>query len=251
MSAFVVRLGSVSEPVVRSRGSVAAALLLELLDAELDRWQAAQGPATPLRIVDLGGGTGGLAAEFAGRGHAVRVVDPSPDALASVQQRALDAGLTSLTATQGDATDVAQLLGDNSADMVICHRVLEFVDDPAGALSAIATILRPGGLLSLSVAQRPAAVLGQALAGNLPAARSLLFDPRRFDRPWVIDLVTGAGFAVGAVHGLGAISGLVHESVLRGSASAWTDLLDLEREVSTRRDFQPLAPYLHITALAG
>ena len=35
-----------------------------------------------LDIVDVGGGTGGLAVPFAAVGHNVTVVDPSPDALA-------------------------------------------------------------------------------------------------------------------------------------------------------------------------
>ena len=38
----------------------------------------------PLRVVDLGGGTGGLAVPIAALGHHVTVVDPSPDALAAL-----------------------------------------------------------------------------------------------------------------------------------------------------------------------
>src|ERR1035441_9909473 len=45
-----------------------------------------------LDIVDVGGGTGGLAVPFAALGHNVTVVDPSPDALAAAQRRAAGAG---------------------------------------------------------------------------------------------------------------------------------------------------------------
>src|ERR1039458_10224847 len=45
-----------------------------------------------LDIVDVGGGTGGLAVPFAALGHNVTVVDPSPDALAAAQRRAAEAG---------------------------------------------------------------------------------------------------------------------------------------------------------------
>ena len=41
----------------------------------------------PLRVLDLGGGTGGLAVALAEQGHTVTVVDPSPDALASLSRR--------------------------------------------------------------------------------------------------------------------------------------------------------------------
>jgi len=53
-----------------------------------------------LDIIDVGGGTGGLAVPFAALGHNVTVVDPSPDALAAAQRRAAEAGarLTAVTA---------------------------------------------------------------------------------------------------------------------------------------------------------
>src|SRR5437773_1006216 len=45
-----------------------------------------------LDIIDVGGGTGGLAVPFAALGHNVTVVDPSPDALAAAPRRAAEAG---------------------------------------------------------------------------------------------------------------------------------------------------------------
>ncbi|NLW99620.1 MAG: methyltransferase domain-containing protein, partial [Actinomycetales bacterium] len=47
----------------------------------------------PLVVLDLGGGTGGLAVPLALAGHHVHVLDPSPDALASLQRRASEQGL--------------------------------------------------------------------------------------------------------------------------------------------------------------
>ena len=49
--------------------------------------QAADTGRQALDIVDVGGGTGGLAVRFATLGHNVTVVDPSPDALAAAQRR--------------------------------------------------------------------------------------------------------------------------------------------------------------------
>ena len=61
-----------------------------------------------------------------------------------------------------------------SADVVLCHGVLEVVDDPAAALATIAEVLRPGGVLSLLVAQRHAAVVARAMAGHFEQARAIL-----------------------------------------------------------------------------
>lgn len=239
--------------------SVTAALLTDLLAGQLAAWRADAASAAPqsdpavsdpaLHIVDLGGGTGGPAAALAGQGHRVTVVDPSPDALAALKRRAAEAGLAELlVGVQGDAAQAAELLGTGAADVVVCHQVLEYVDDPAEALAGIARLLRPGGLLSLAVALRPAAVLAQAWAGHLDAARRALTDPRRLDRATVLDLVSGAGFTVTAVHGVGAVAALVHESVLHADPDAWTELSEIERRIATEPDFQAIAPQLHVAA---
>lgn len=229
--------------------SVTTALLNDLLTAQLLTWQTETRTPDVLHVIDLGGGTGVLAAELARRGHRVTVVDPSPDALASLERRAVEAGLSDrLSGRQGDATEVVDLVGPGAADVVVCHNVLEFVDDPAEALRAIATTLRPAGLLSLLVGQRPAAVLGHALAGHLDAARAVLADARRFDRSMIINLVGQCGFDVAEVHGIGAVASLVHESLLSGQADAWATLYALEQEISSVPDFQTMAPHLHVSA---
>ena len=57
-----------------------------------------------LRVVDLGGGTGGLAVPLARLGHHVTVIDPSLDALASLAPLSGHSDLaTQLLAVRGDA----------------------------------------------------------------------------------------------------------------------------------------------------
>jgi 2-polyprenyl-3-methyl-5-hydroxy-6-metoxy-1,4-benzoquinol methylase len=79
---------------------------------------------TALDIVDVGGGTGGLAVPFAALGHDVTVVDPSPDALAAAQRRAAEAGAR-LISVQGEAASLDGVVGAAAADQIICHNVLE------------------------------------------------------------------------------------------------------------------------------
>lgn len=234
---------------VRPPRSVVTTLLTDLLAEQLLGWQAETGAPERLEVIDLGGGTGGLAVALAGKGHRVTVIDPSPDALASLERRAAESGLAdSIRGRQGDASDLVGLLGTDAADVTVCHRVLEYVDDPAEALAALSAVLRPDGFLSLVTALRPAAVLSQALAGHLAEARAVLADPRRLDRDMVARLVNQAGFTITAVHGIGAIAALVNETVLQTRAGAWSDLRDLERDISSEPDFQAFAPYLHLSA---
>ena len=217
-------------PDLRRRRSVSQSHLDDVLTAQLADWSVDH----PGRdVVDLGGGTGGMAMELGANGYRVRVVDPSPDALAALERRTAEEGLADrVTAIQGDATELVDVVGAASADLVICHKVLEVVEDPEEALAAVAGVLRSGGALSLLVAQRHAAVLTQALAGHIAQARRSWNDPERFDRARILALVTAAGFEVRATHGIGTVAGHVAESVLETEPGAHAELLGLEAEVA-------------------
>jgi S-adenosylmethionine-dependent methyltransferase len=234
-------------PDQRRRRSVSQSHLDDVLTAQLASWSLAH----PGRdVVDLGGGTGGMAMELGANGYRVRVVDPSPDALAALERRTAEEGLADrVTAIQGDATELVEVVGAASADLVICHRVLEVVEDPEEALAAVAGVLRSGGALSLLVAQRHAAVLTQALAGHIAQARRAWNDPQRFDRAQILTLVEAAGFEVQAAHGIGTVSGHVAETVLESEPGAHAELLGLEAEVAADPAFQALAPHLHVFAI--
>lgn len=234
-------------PDLCRRRSVSQVQLSTQLEAQLAAWSAGHSGRD---VVDLGGGTGGMAMGLGAAGYRVRVVDPSPDALAALERRTAEQGLAeAVTGVQGDATDLDELVGRDSADLVVCHKVLEVVDDPADALAAVRGVLRPGGALSLVVAQRHAAVLTQALAGHLAQARRTWHDPSRYDRDRILQLVAGAGFDVVATYGVGAIADHVTEALLDVEHGAHAELLSLEAEVATDAAFQAVAPYLHVFAV--
>jgi len=231
----------------RRRRSVSHTFLLDLLDSQLDQLCGARQRA--LQVVDLGGGTGGVATSLAASGHHVTVVDPSLDALASLDRRTSDAGLTGrIRGVQGDASDLVDIVGAGQADVVICHRVLEVVDSPVEALAAMARVLRPGGVLSLLVSQRNSVVFTQALAGHIAMARRTFADSGRFDHDQLISLVDQAGFSVVASHGIGAVADHVPEALLEAEAGAYAELAALESEISQNAAFRALAPQVHVTA---
>ncbi|WP_309244525.1 methyltransferase domain-containing protein, partial [Micromonospora parastrephiae] len=117
------------------------AVIWSVLRAELDR----RGD-TELTVLDVGGGTGGFAVPLARAGHRVTVVDASPDALAALTRRAAEAGVADrIAAVQGDGDALAGLVEPAGVDLVLCHAVLEVVDDPTPVVTALATALRPGG----------------------------------------------------------------------------------------------------------
>jgi ubiquinone/menaquinone biosynthesis C-methylase UbiE len=211
------------------------------------------------RIVDIGGGTGGFAVRLAQQGHPVTVVDPSPDALAALDRRADEAGVADLvTGVQGDLSDLGTHIGRASADVVLCHGVLEVVPDPSAALGTIAEVLREGGLLSLLVAQRHAAVVARAMAGHFQQALALLDDPdhrvgaggrgRRYTADEVTALLADAGFTVEKTQAVRVFADLVPGSLLDLEPGATAALVDLERAVAGRAEYLPLATQVHLLA---
>jgi 2-polyprenyl-3-methyl-5-hydroxy-6-metoxy-1,4-benzoquinol methylase len=204
-----------------------------------------------LDIVDVGGGTGGLAVPFAALGHNVTVVDPSPDALAAAQRRAAEAGAR-LIAVQGEAASLDSLVGTKAADLVICHNVLEYVDSPADAMTAIAAVLRPSATVSVLASNAVAAVLHQALAGRFAEARQLLYAdgqasaPRRFTLIELIALIEGAGLRPGQAHGLRIFSGLVPGALLDGDAGTVDALRALEEAAAATPPLRDIAAQLNV-----
>jgi len=209
-----------------------------------------------LDVLDIGGGTGGSAVRVAGLGHRVTVVDPSPDALASLDRRAQEAGVE-VAAHQGDLSTLLDVVGADSADLVLCHGVLEHVGDPAAALATLRSALRPGGVLSLLVAQRHAAVLARAMAGHFGQALGLLDPasaagdartPRRYTSDELADLVAAAGLGVESIHGVRVFADLVPGSLLDLEPGATASMLELEQAVAARPEYLPLATQLHLLA---
>lgn len=208
-----------------------------------------------LDIVDVGGGTGGLAVPLATLGHNVTVVDPSPDALAAAQRRAAEVSAR-LIAVQGEAASVDSVAGLAAADLIICHNVLEYVDSPADAMAAIGRVLRPAGTVSVLASNAVAAILHRALAGRFAEARRMLADgagqagdpdlPRRFTLPELTALIEGAGLRAGEAHGLRIFGGLVPGALVDAEPGAAAGLLALESAAATYPPLRDIAAQLHL-----
>jgi hypothetical protein len=229
-----------------------------------------------LDIVDAGGGTGGSAVPLAGQGHTVTVIDPSPDSLAAAQRRAAEMNVQ-LRAVQGDVGDLAAVIGEQGADLVLCHSVLEYVDSPAAAMTTVASVLRPGGAVSVLATSAVAAVIHRALAGRFDEARRLLgavggpagggqagggpaggpgrrpgsgadggAGPRRFTLAEVTGLIEGAGLRPGAAHGIRVFTDLVPGSFADVDPGAADALLALEQAASTHPAFHDFAAQFHV-----
>lgn len=136
----------------------------------LQRWLAPLGDV-PLRVLDLAGADGGDAVRLARCGHHVTIVDYSPGMLAAARERAQAAGVAGqLTTVEADVLDLPEDVTRSCYDVVLCHNLLQYLDDPEPALRTAAACAGAGGVLSVMAINRHATPLGLAVRSLDPAA---------------------------------------------------------------------------------
>ena len=238
-------------------GSSRVALVTALLAEQLDATRS-PGDEQP-RVLDCGGGSGAYAVPLAVGGADVTVVDISADALATLRRRADEAGVSdTVHAVAGDIEALPELLGTRRFDAVLAHGILDTGDPLASVedtFAAMAALVRPGGLLSVLVANPIAVVVARALAGEPAAA---LVELRRLDDhaddhthvgrvdPDAVGrLGTQAGLSIVARHGIGVFSDLVPGSA--GETAGGRDAVSaLDAAAASRSPFAELAGRIHI-----
>ncbi|MFE4578133.1 class I SAM-dependent methyltransferase [Streptomyces chartreusis] len=246
----------------RPRASLRTAVVWEVLQDALDRRVKATGRQA-LDVLDTGGGSGNFAVPLARLGHRVTVVDPSPNALFALERRAAEAEVADrVKGVQGDAHGLFDVAERGGYDVVLCHGVLEYVDDPAEGIRNAVAALRSEGVLSLLAAGLGGAVLARALAGHFKEAKQALQDPdgrwgqgdpmpRRFTAEQLTELVEGAGLRVGAVHGVRIFADLVPGVLVDTEPGALEALLKLEEAAAELSAFHSVATQLHVLGETG
>ncbi len=161
------------------------------------------GPGPYRRVVDFGTGTGRMLLLFSPRAAEAEGIDFSHRMLTVARANLERAGVSNSRVRFGDVT--AAPFEDASADLVIVHQVLHYLDAPGEAIAEAARLLVPGGkLLVIDFAphdleflrsdhgHRRLGVRHDALAGWASQAGLRLEAPRSFDPP----AATGQGLTV-------------------------------------------------------
>src|SRR5690554_7384709 len=127
-------------------GGVRGELRLALLDQLLPEMLELHGQP----LLDVGGGLGQLAGWFAERGHAVTLAEPSGEMLARAGEFLAGQEVRLIQAPLQALPEQAP----GPWPLIACHAVLEWLGDPRGALATLASLLAPGGQLSLMAFNR-------------------------------------------------------------------------------------------------
>ena len=213
-----------------------------------------------LRALDLGCGTGAIGVRLARRGLHVTLLDPSLPMLDFAERAAREAGVTERIALEhGDASQLATLFPAASFDLILCHNVLEFVEDPCAVLRAAARALRDSsGMISILVRNRPGELLKAAiLNGDLAAAeRNLTAEwgdeslyegrVRLFTAVSLQAMLLESSLVVTAERGVRVLSDYLPSTVSR--TDEYERIFELERELGRRAEFAAVARYTHCLA---
>ena len=135
-------------------------LLKQMLWKQLDFVQG-------MKILDFGSGEGDTAAHL-GACNAVTAVEPSVLML----ENRTNGAYTQMT----DGIELVQAMTEEAFDLVVCHNVLEYVDEKEAYLRELARVVKPGGYLSLVKHNRPGRVMQMTVLLNDFAMANRLLD---------------------------------------------------------------------------
>lgn len=225
------------------------------------------------RVLDCGGGTGAIAVPLAVAGCEVTVIDISVDALAILSRRAQESGVAQrihaidadIEALAGDSAssgysvsmrqDDAGALAPASFDLVLAHGILQ--DLPVNsAMAFFARMLRPGGVISLTVANPVSTVLARVISGELDLALAELRDmttnkglaERDLGFPMLRQACAGAGLEIEHERGIGVFTDLIPGAHPDGLAFDPAVVAELDASAAQLSPFREIAARLWVQA---
>src|SRR5271166_5589417 len=221
-------------------------LRADLAFANLEDFLAPPKAQKPMYALDVGCGTGATAVCLARLGFHVTQVDSSQAMLEIARRTAEEAGVTNgVTLRHGDAAQLTNLFGAELFDVVLCHNLLEYAEDPAAVLRGAArALLDSSAILSIVVRNQAGEVFKAAIqAGDLAAAEANLtaewgFESlyggrvRLFNPPDLHAMLNAESLTLIAERGVRVLADYLPPRVCR--SSEYARILELERKLGSR-----------------
>jgi S-adenosylmethionine-dependent methyltransferase len=142
----------------------------------------------PRRVLDAGGGNGVNTDWLVEQGHAVTLLDSDPEMLEQARQRSEETSRRGQRhLVRGAIEELPDIVGDQQFDLIVCHHVLEYLQDPLRAVEEFHAVAADGGELSLITLNPVSEVIRAMVFGrDASLARSRLTD-LAYDAKWFGD----------------------------------------------------------------
>ena len=235
-------------------------LRADLAFANLQEFLPASRGVNSLYALDLGCGTGAAAVRLARLGIHVTLLDSSATMLALAELTILEAGVSDkITVKRGDAAQLTGIVQTGSFDIILCHNLLEYVDDPGAVLRGAVRVMRDSSaILSVIVRNQAGEVLKAALQmGDLSAAEHNLTAEwgqeslyggrvRLYTSEALEAILKDASLTINARRGVRVVADYLPAQISR--SAEYERIFALERKLGERREFFGVARYMHCVA---
>lgn len=213
-----------------------------------------------LRALDIGGGTGAAAVRLASLGIHVTLLDSSVEMLQLAECSIVGAKVLERVALiRGDARHLATVFKSERFDIILCHNILEFVDEPAAVLHDVVRLMRdPSAIVSVLVRNQAGEVMKAALLlGDLAAAEQNLTSEwgqealyrgkvRLFTPEALEVMLKDAPLSVVARRGVRVMADYLPPQISR--SAEYERIFALERKLGERQEFFGAARYMQYVA---
>ena len=211
------------------------------------------------RALDVGGGPGFASVQLARIGHEVVLLDNSEQMLRIAREQAEASGVTArIFFCHAETGQLRELFAAESFDVVVCHNLLEYSEDPSTTVRDMAHVLRTDGVLSVVVRNRAGEVLKDAVksgdwklaAANLTAEtvvdtlygnRMRLFAPTDLH-----EMVERAGLEIVADRGVRVFFDYLAQQ--NPTDETYSQIFELESTLGARPEFFAIARYIQVIA---
>jgi len=200
-----------------------------------------------LRILDFGAGFC-ITSDHYAKDHEVIAVEPNEE-MYSLRVKENEYTLI----TQG--LDYLKTVPDDSFDVVLCHNVLEYVDNREEILMQLARVVKPEGILSVIKHNLYGRVMGSAVLADDPqAALDLLnevpedsmFGNRSVYSDELLTEALSQEMTHSETFGIRAFFGLSSNNEIKSKKEWYQPMLELEIKASTMDEFKKIAFFHHL-----
>lgn len=207
-----------------------------------------------LRILDVGGGNGLDTIAFAEQGHRVDLLDSSEEMLAEASRKAERYNLSDqINFHKVNLFDIPTVFNETKFDVIVCHHVLQYVDEIDVALDLMLSVLCEGGVISIMSINRYSEAYRQAFQViDLDAAidtldaksiRAVVFgtDMKVYSAEEMKQLLEKVGYEVVGEYGVRCICDYISDNDLKSNPDFFAKLEKLEYEVTDKYPYYLLA----------
>lgn len=206
-------------------------------------------PVGSLKILDFGSGLGITASHLAKNNHVIAI------------ERNVD--LVDLRNCENDYQQIIgdeeklTLLKDNSFDAIVCHNVLEYVEEPNNIFREFSRILKPNGIISLVKHNHVGRIMSKVIfENNLDEAIMLLNGGasnvayfgqiKHYNMEDIRRWIKNSSVNIEKVLGVRTFWGLQQDNKIKYD-SVWQEkMFEIEMKVSDMDDYKNISFYNHI-----